>query len=139
MTAGKMLYDGYRELPAEVKEILFPEKRLVANHFFDFSPYLFAEVADSYNKQKRAGQVLRAIDREVDVGSAATSTAAEPYSSSSRSSLVVTAKQVAGYLFHKATSSNYPPNKTNHPKKVKHPRCTMHYGEYRAYLWLIYA
>jgi hypothetical protein len=105
MTAGKILYDGYRELPAEVKEILFPEKRLVANHFFDFSPYLFAEVADSYNKQKRAGQVLRAIDKDADVGSVAMSTAAEPYSSSPRSSLVVTAKQVAGYLFHKATSS----------------------------------
>ncbi len=45
MTAGQILYDGYRELPAEVKEILFPEKRLVANHFFDFSSHLFADVA----------------------------------------------------------------------------------------------
>ncbi len=106
MTGGKILYDGYRELPAEVKEILFPEKRLVANHFFDFSSHLFAEVADSYNKQNKANQVLRSVGTGGldDVGSVSSSTAAESYSSP-RSTLVTTAKQVAGYLFHKATAS----------------------------------
>jgi hypothetical protein len=74
----------------------------VANHFFDLSPHLFAEVADSYNKQNRSSQVLRVINK--DVGSATTSTAAEPYSSP-RPSLVSAARQVIDNLFNRASSS----------------------------------
>ncbi len=107
MTGGKIMYDGYRELPAEVKEILFPEKRLVANHFFDFSPHLFAEVSDSYNQQNRAtSHLLKATDigELANIENVATSTTAIP---SSSSSLVTTARQVAGYLLHKATNKGH--------------------------------